>query len=52
MFLHLQNAIHVTLYIIRRPFISSSSKKTIYTKMSSVHGAVVKGLITNGSGTD
>ena len=41
MFLHLQNAIHVTLYIIRRPFISSSSKKTMYTKMSSVHGSSV-----------
>ena len=27
MFLHLQNAIHVTLYIIRRAFISLSSKK-------------------------
>ena len=27
MFLHLQNAIHVTLYIIRRAFISSLSKK-------------------------
>ena len=41
MFLHLQNAIHVTLYIIRRAFISSSSKKTMYTKMSSVHGSSV-----------
>ena len=41
MFLHLQNAIHVTLYIIRRAFISLSSKKTMYTKMSSVHGSSV-----------
>ena len=41
MFLHLKNAIHVTLYIIRRAFIFSSSKKTMYTKMSSVHGSSV-----------
>ena len=42
MFLHLQNAIRVTLYIIRRAFISlSSKKKTMYTKMSSVHGSSV-----------
>ena len=41
MFLHLQNAIHVTPYIIGRAFISSSSKKTTYTKMSSVHGSSV-----------
>ena len=41
MFLHLQNAMHVTLYIIGRAFISSSSKKTMYTKMSSVHGSSV-----------
>ena len=48
MFLHLQNAIHVTLYIIRRPFISSSSKKTMYTKMSSVHGSSVLTVIIYG----
>ena len=41
MFLHLQNAIHVTLYIIGRAFISSSSKKTMCSKMSSVHGSSV-----------
>ena len=41
MFLHIQNAIHVTLYIIRRAFISSSLKKTMYTKISSVHGSSV-----------
>ena len=41
MFLHLQNAIHLTLYIIRRAFISLLSKKTIYTKISSVHGSSV-----------
>ena len=41
MFLHFQNAIHVTLYIIRRAIISSSLKKTMYTKMSSVHGSSV-----------
>ena len=35
----LQNAIHVTLYIIRRAFISSSLKKKMYTKISSVHGS-------------
>ena len=40
-FLHLQNAMHVTLYIIGRAFISSSSKKPMYTKMSSVHGSSV-----------
>ena len=41
MFLHLQNAIHVTLYIIRRAFISSSPQKPMYSKMSSVHGSSV-----------
>ena len=46
MFLHLQNALHVTLYIIRRAFISSSSKKTMYTKMSSVHGSSVLTVMT------
>ena len=40
MVLHLQNAIHVTLYITRA-YISSSLKKTMYTKMSSVHSSSV-----------
>ena len=41
MVLHLQNAIHETLYIIRRAYISSSLKKPMYTKMSSVHSSSV-----------
>ena len=47
MFLHLQNAIHVTLYIIRRAFILSSRKKKneMYTKISSVHGLNVLTVI-------
>ena len=45
MFLHLKNAIHVTLYIIGKAFISSSPKKTVYTKMSSVHGSSVLTVI-------
>ena len=48
MFLHLQNATHVTLYIIRRAFISSSLKKTMYTKISSVHGSSVLTVIFSG----
>ena len=48
MFLQLKNAIHVTLYIIRRAFIFSSSKKTMYTKMSSVHGSSVLSEINKG----
>ena len=35
MFLHLQNAIHVTLYIIRRAFISLSSKKNVHNNVKS-----------------
>ena len=49
MFLHLQNVIHVTLYIIRRAFISSSPQKTMYTKMSNVHGSSVLTVILSSS---
>ena len=40
MFLHLRNAIHVTLYIIKRAFNSWLSKKNAH-KISSVHGSSV-----------